>query len=451
MRPHRRKLRGAALGATVSLLLTLVPLLVRADEPGAAVTLQTTTHGNVAWSYLATAETLNGETYSRPIPTHRPTSQCGYWGTWQLQKVNQASGERYYIVSIFDSCNNDDQVIPANGTFCANDGSSGASKRPSYCVDLPPRHIPVGLDPSNCMAGAEQYILLDAAVTPSTYDVSKGATLTATTSFADSMQQLLDERFCTDILSWSVVGWTFRWSDGTVSAAPGSGQDPATTTHAVAPQPGPSQDTIASVTAVAHLHIHGTALDFDPAGNIVTVTRDAFVDISNRAGAAGTGAAPVYTPPRLAAGGVAVGQAGDGTMPPLDPAAAAATHLTTLRGRLLDVYPRAVVISPGTESIGGVTVGSSTTTTTAWTYTGGWTDAPPGEGTPPGTSGAPDVPVALQWNHAERMTAAGTPVDEAVPLTITAVTTWPDGHRETETITAPVAVTIWYVGLDYNG
>jgi hypothetical protein len=411
--------------------------------------------GNASYDYLE-SDSLdqNGEAVGDRVSTHRRAAgpSCGLWGTWQLA-TRDRDGNREYIVSIFDSCHDDQQVIPTN-VQCANDGSTDPQKQPSYCMNVAAGHVPVGLAPEDCMANANQYVLLDANLSPTTYDPSQSTELTATPSFQWGTQSFidrLDERFCMDILSWSVVGWTFHWQDGATDAVPGSGHDTPTATHTLAADPSAPARTATDVTVVAHLHIHGRALDFDPSGRIVSVSRDAFVDIANKASASGTGDAPVYTPPVLQAGGIAIGQRGDGTMPPLDASVPAAQHVATIRGRLLDLYPRAVVVSPGTESIGGVMVGTAVTTTLSWEYDGGPTDAPPGSGTPPGATGAGADPVGLQWNHAERLGTHGETVDEAVPLTLHAHTVWPDGHAEDETVTAPVAVTIYYVGVNYEG
>lgn len=450
MARQRRPLIAAVLLGTV---LAWAPVMAATTED-ITVDQQTISDGNATYDYLSSGSVDNlGEKVSHPISTHRRTGPtCGLWGTWQLHSANR-DGERRYVVSIFDGCNSDQQVFPTNIT-CANDGTTGSQKAPSFCETVDPGHIPVGLAPQDCMAGADQYILLDAALNPSTYDPSKSTTLAATPSFvsdSQSFSQLLTERFCTDILTWSVVGWTFKWQDGATQAVPGSGHATPTVTHTLAPDPTQSGATISDVTVVAHLHIHGRALDFNANGDIVAVSRDAFVDISNKATAASTGSAPVYTAPQLQVGGIAVDQSADGSMPAPAPGAPAAVHVATIRGRLLDLYPRVVVITPGVESIGGVPMGAATTTTTSWRYGGGWTDAPPGEGTAPGATGTPADPVQLQWNSAEPLGAQDQPVDVEVPLTVHAHTVWPDGHAEDETLTANVSVTIYFIGLNFEG
>ena len=445
----------------LSLAVAFVALLVQAtahadtSEPSISIDQQTVQAGNITYDYLQSSSTdQNGEESHDHVSTHRRYAgpSCGLWGTWQLH-THDRDGNRQYIVSIFDSCHDDQQVIPTN-VQCANDGNTDPQKQPSYCMDVAAGHIPVGLAPEDCMANADQYVLLNANLTPQTYDPSQSTDLTAAPSFEAGNQSFidrLDERFCTDILSWNVLDWTFRWQDGTTDAVPGHGHDTPTQTHTLAPDPSATGRTATDVTVVAHLHIHGRALDFDSGGNIVSVTRDTFVDISNKAAASGTGLAPVYTPPVLQAGAIAIGQNGDGTIPPFDPSIPAAQHVAAIRGRLLDLYPRAVVASAGTESIGGVVVGTATTTTLSWEYDGGWTDAPSGSGTPPGSTGSTADAVSVQWNHAERLGPHGETVDETVPLTLRAHTVWPDGHAEDETVAAPVAVTIYYVGVNWEG
>jgi hypothetical protein len=266
------------------------------------------------------------------------------------------------------------------------------------------------------------------------------------------MTARLSEGTCIGDLSWTDTAWTMRWSDGAADVQPGSGQQGIIDAHTLPADPTATTQTAqADVTAIAHLHLTGTAIDFDADGNLVTVPRSADVDISNKQFATGVGAGPVYTPPRLAAAAVASGQRGDGSILGLDPAAPALTHADTIRGRLLALYPRALVVSPGTESIDGVTVGEGRSTTIGWTYLGGGTDAPPGEATVPGLAAAASQPVIVQYNHAERLDAHGDPVDELVPLVIQVHTVYPDGHAEDESVSGAITVSIYYTGLQTAG
>ena len=82
-----------------------------------------------------------------------------------------------------------------------------------------------------------------------------------------------------------------------------------------------------------------------------------------------------------------------------------------------------------------------------WTYLGQPTDAPAREATAPDATGPPDRPVAVQWNHAERLDGQRRPVDEEVPLRLLVRTTYPDGHSEDQVVTGSIAVSIYYVGL----
>ena len=216
--------------------------------------------------------------------------------------------------------------------------------------------------------------------------------------------------------------------------------------HTLPGNPAATGPAVTDITAVAHLFIHGTAMDFDNAGNLITVTRDAFVDISNRASANGSGAAPVYTAPQLATGAMAAAQHADGSLPGI-PTTAPKAHLDALYGRLLMVYPRPIILAPGTESIGGVVIGTATTTTSGWTYNGTWTDAPAAQATAPGSHGNPATPITVQWNHAERLDAHGGHLDETIPVSITAVTTYPDGHVQTTSTSAAIPVTIYFIGM----
>src|SRR5580704_12810999 len=246
--------------------------------------------------------------------------------------------------------------------------------------------------------------------------------------------------------------WSMRWSDGAVDARPGSGQQGITDAHLLAPQPaaGDSART-ADVTAVATLHLTGDAVDFDDAGAPTVVHRAADVQISNHRTSTGLLQGAVYTPPQLAVAAVPVGQKGDGTIPPPDPRQPPLAHADTIRGRLLELFPRALVLRPGTETVGGTTVGEASSEVISWTYLGGPTDAPSREATVPDATALPDRPVAIQWNHAERLDAQRRPVDEEVPLRLLIRTTYPDGHAEDQTITGSIAVSIYYVGLMDEG
>jgi hypothetical protein len=146
-----------------------------------------------------------------------------------------------------------------------------------------------------------------------------------------------------------------------------------------------------------------------------------------------------------------VGQAGDGSLPPPDAAAQPAQRAVTIRGRLLAIYPKPIVVQPGVELVGGVEVGRATTVVTGWHYTGGPTDAPAREGTSPGAQGGPSTPVVVQYDHAERTDAIGRPLDEAVPLALTVRTTYPDGAVFESTVNGSIAVAIWYAGLSGTG
>ncbi len=239
-----------------------------------------------------------------------------------------------------------------------------------------------------------------------------------------------------------------RWSDGATDARPGSGQQGITDAHLLAPQPAAGDASrTADVTAVATLHLTGDAVDFDDAGAPTVVHRAADVQISNHRTSTGLLPGAVYTPPSLAVAAVPVGQRGDGSIPPPDPNQPPLTHADTIRGRLLELFPRALVLQPGTETVGGTTIGEATSEVVGWTYLGGPTDAPPREATAPGASAVPDRPVAVQWNHAERLDGQRSPVDEQVPLRLIVRTTYPDGHAEEQTISGSIAVSIYYVGL----
>lgn len=425
-----------------------------ADEP-LTVGLQTQTVGNTAFAYLDARSATDTGVSDRAIPTHH-MSGCRYWSDWTLIRVNAVSHERTYGVMIYDGCNNDAQVFPVPQDIrqgsCNNDDGLYPSSKYSVCPIIPEGHVPAGLPfDRRCEALTEVDTSLLANLAPQVYDPTQPTTLTLSTSFASDMTQRLSEGTCTDVLDWQAISWTLHWSDGAVDHLPASGQAGITKQHTLQPSASASGPQQSDVTVVAHLHVVGQALDFDQSGGLVTRRVDGYVDVSNHDGASGAGAAPVDVPPQLAAGAIAVDQAGDGSMSAPDPGAPPQRRAVTIRGRLLDLYPRPIAIRPGVEMVDGAEVGRATSTVVTWTYTGATTDAPPGEGTTPGARGGPGTPIAVQYDHAERTDALGRPVDETVPVTMLVRTTYPDGTVLDTQLQGDIDVAIWYAGLTQTG
>ena len=416
------------------------------------VSLNTVVERNIAWDYLTLSSNSFAGLDRHVVPTRRVSAYC-YYSQWRLILANPVSHERRYGVLIYDACNEDKQVFPVptdpRQGSCNNDDAIFESARYSVCPIIAPGHLPVGLSRGRaCNAEAIASTALQAALTPSTYDASRPTLLTLTTSFGSDFLYRLREGTCTDVLDWQDIGWTLRWSDGAADTVAGSGQSGITASHTL-PAASAGGTRAADVTAIAHLHISGEAMDFDADGNLVTVPRDAYVDIGNHQDANGLGAAPVYTPPQLALVGRAAAQLGDGSVGSPDPQPM--RHLTTIRGRLLDIYPDVAVIRPGTESIDGVVIGDSRSVTSQWTYLGGRTDAPTPDATAPGAAGSPTTPVGVQWNHAERLDANSQPIDEQVPLRLQVNITYPDGHVDRTTLSGDLPVSIYYPALADSG
>lgn len=433
-----------------------VPLGVEADAPQIGLRVEMTTQvvGNTAHDALQITSENRGVVSSHLVPTRHITAHC-YWSDWTLIRMNSVSHDRTYGVYIYDGCNHDAQVFPVPSNIrqgsCNNDDGLYPSAKYSVCPIIAQGHVPAGLPfDRRCEALTEVDTSLLVDLSPPTYDSTKPATLTVAASFASDMTQRLSEGTCSDVLDWRVTAWTLRWSDGTVEHLPGTGQDGISRQHALPPTAngGPQQSDL---TVVAHLHVIGQALDFDQSGNTVVRNVDGYVDVSNHDGATGAGSAPVDVPPQLAAGAVAVGQSGDGTLPQPDTASQPQARAVTLRGRLLALYPQAIVIRPGIELVDGAEVGRATTTVIGWTYTGQGTDAPPPQGTPPGAHGDAATPIVVQYDHAERTDARGAPIDETVPLTMLVRTRYPDGTVLDTTLSGDIHVAIWYAGLTQTG
>lgn len=420
------------------------------------VDLNTVSAGNTAFAYLSAHQTTEGIDQGQNIRTREPTNNCGLWSHWVLIKVNAVSRRRYYGVYIYDSCNNDQQVFPVVDTSfnpCNNDDQIYASARYSMCPSVPKGTVPAGLPfVQTCGALTEASITLNATLTPQSYDATTSTPFKLTTSFSADATSILSEMTCSDVVDWHVNSWSIHWPDNTDGAQPGSAHDGISAAHTVPGDPAQRHHQTADVTVIAHLSVTGRAYDIDDNGNLViTPAQTRLLDVSNDKSANGFGAPPVYVPPQLEAGALGALQNGDGSLPHPDPTQSPSSHLNAIRGRLLDIFPRAMVIRPGAESIGGVSVGESHTRVLGWTYTGGPTDAPPGEATPNGAHGTPAEPIAVQYNHAERLDAQRQPVDEQVPVSIQMRTTWPDGHIQDSSVLGSIAVTIYYIGLDDPG
>ena len=412
--------------------------------------LRTQSVGNEAFGWAEVGVGGVVQTTSQAAPPRQGTASC-YYTAWRLISVNAATHVRRYGVFLYNACDQDRQVFPVitspNMDTCFNDDAMFPSGKPSFCVRFDPQTVPAGLPfDATCMALAETAVGLHADLQPPAYDPTQPAALTATTSFSTDFTSLLSDATCSDVIDWRVTAWQLRWPDGHVDSLPGAGQQGVTQQHTVQPQPGASGPQTADVTAIAHLHITARAVDFDAAGQPFVRTLSGDVVVSNRASATGIGAAPQYTPPTITVAALAAVQNADGTLP--SPTGAAAAHADAVRGRLLALLPSALVTTPGSESVGGVVVGTARTQLLGWTYTGPPTDAPSGEGTPPQATGSPGDTVVEQWNHAERIDPGGSPVDELVPLILSVRTVYPDGHVETTTVTGAIAVTIHYAGLD---
>lgn len=449
--------RKSKLVALCSVLVALTPLLANAGQSAItlSVALISQQVGNTAHDYLEVTSEGNFVTASQAVPTRRGTRYC-YWSDWTLIRINAVSHERTYGVSIYDGCNNDVQVFPVPQDIrqgsCNNDDALYPSGKYSVCPIIPEGHVPAGLPfDRRCEALTEVDTSLLANITPQTYDPTQPTTLTLTTSFASDMAQRLSEGTCTDVLDWQAISWTLHWSDGSVDHLPASGQAGITKEHTLRPSATASGPQQSDVTVVAHLHVVGQALDFDQSGNLVVRNVGGYVDISNHEGASGAGAAPVDVPPQLATGAIAVDQSGDGSMPQPDSGAPPQQRAVTIRGRLLQVFPRPIVIRPGIETVDGAEVGRATSAVVGWTYDGATTDAPPGEGTEPGARGGPQTPVTVQYDHAERTDALGRPVDESVPVTMLVRTTYPDGAVLDTQLSGAIDVAIWYAGLSQTG
>src|SRR5581483_10210187 len=164
-------------------------------------------------------------------------------------------------------------------------------------------------------------------------------------SLASQFQRLVSDQACSDALSWSIDKWTVQWPEGATQSFGGTGQSPLAATHDASPQPGVAEMLSGDALVTAVVHVRGIVLDFDSAGNIVQRASDVDVVISSRASTGVT-----YVPPVLNVGAEAIGQAGDATVASVySVPIAASSHVDAIRGRLLTLYPRALINQRGEE------------------------------------------------------------------------------------------------------
>jgi hypothetical protein len=297
------------------------------------------------------------------------------------------------------------------------------------------------MDPTQCRSSAEANSYLSVSLAPPNYDPIVPSQLQLSTQFLNGFAQGLSDGTCTSAVSWDVTGWTVQWPDGQTQNYPGWGQQPLNASYTTLP----NQAGIGQAVATAHVHVHGIFQDFDAAGNLFLNQGDTTIDVTNSTAAV----AAQYVPPVMQVGAIGEGQHADGWFdPPLG--ATPAIHVNTTYGRLLELFPRPVIVTPGYELIAGVNQGQATTTAISWTFLGPVTDTPVRDTTWPGTTMPVGSFLYVQYNHAERIGPTG-PQDETVRFTETVQSTYPDGTVRTDAVTGSIAVTIYYVGLNFTG
>ena len=413
-------------------------------------TLATRTVGSTAFIWTNVTDTLTG---NQSTVTTRSGNVCGYWSVWRLIAVNQVTHARRYAQFIYDGCDGDRLIVPiptdAANLSCNNDDNLYRSARYSLCIWVPPSAVPAGeAFDQNCMALAETAVSLHADVTP---NPAAPASFAVSTSFSTDFQQRLSEATCSDVLSWRVTAWELQWPDGAVDTKPGSAQQGITDVHTLKTGPPPDPTTV-HVIARAHLHITAQAVDFDSNANPYVRTMAADIVVSNDASALAGAGTPTYTAPQLHAAAICEMQAPDGTLQPYRPTDPLDSSCQVMRGRLDQVYPQVDVVRPGAELLNGVDIGTARSVLTGWTYMGTATDAPARYATNPGDTGPAGVPINVQWNHASRIDESHpVPIPEQVPFRASVLTTYPDGHTDTETVSGSIPVTIFYVGLNFTG
>jgi len=384
----------AALGVTTSVALGI-------DDVEVTVDTWTSDTGRAYVGVRAGGE------WSIPAQSESADVSCDtYYGRWRLMGVAQP-WYRQYWVSLF-ACADDEPINP------------GA-----------PVNVVVGDQPAIGLT-AEAYgdlsLYLAVEVAPASAPAGTQRTVSArlTGAWVDALSGYLAAYV--DRASLRITGWTVDFGDGSIEQHPADPADPfaLSVSH--------TYEAAGEFTAIVIAHLSGEAYAafFAPGGAPAERVEPFVLDIANSA--AGIGALTIeYTDPVVTVGA----SPSSPTAPtPVGPADDGSTALWWPRGLRCELYPRAIVVTEGTMTSGGLTLGSGTTRLVGYRYTAGANDA--SVPTPSGRYSA-EAPIRIQWD---------TPLPDgaayAVRLELELETTYPDGTVLTSTASGTVEVTVVY-------
>lgn len=330
-----------------------------------------------------------------------------YYGRWELMGTAQPAS-RHYWVWLY-RCADDERVnVDAPVTVAIDGGRPGIGITAAAYGDLS-LFLAVGVEPASAPAGTERMV---------------SARLTG--AWVDALSGYLAAHIDRDALR--ITGWTVDFGDGVVEDHPPDPDAPETLSV-------PHTYTAAGqFEAVVTAHVAGEAYAafFTPGGLPAERVEPFSLDISNRA--AGIGAVAIeYADPVVIVGASPSSPTGP---TPVGPADDGSTVLWWPRGLLSEFHPRAIVVSEGTMTSGGVVLGSGTTRLVGYRYIAGVNDAsaPTRAGRYPAGE-----PIRIQWD-----TPLAGGASYPVRLELELETTYPDGTVRTSIAAGTVEVTVVY-------
>lgn len=329
-----------------------------------------------------------------------------YYGRWELMGVAQPAF-RHYWVWLY-RCADDERVnvdAPVNVAIDGGRPAIGISAEAYGDLSL---YLSVAVEPASAPAGTERIVRGRLAG-----------------EWADALTGYLAAHV--DRASLRVTGWTVDFGDGTVEQHPPDPDDPEALAVAH------THEEAGEFEAIVTAHVAGEAYGafFAPGGVPAERVEPFALDISNSAG--GGAVAVEYTAPVVTVGASPSSPMGP---TPVDPVDDGSVALWWPRGLLCELHPRAIVVSEGLMTSGGVVLGTGTTRLVNYRYTAAINDA--SAPTPSGTYAA-GQPIRIQWD-----TPLAGGASYPVGLELELETTYPDGTVRTTTAAGTVEVTVVY-------
>jgi len=347
---------------------------------------------------------VNDSSSSFPAPSGLG-HQSPYYATWTRQPLGMNTCPWIWVVYVFDRATNQQvNALPPSapqpnfGTttwFCASPSATPVEEPPvteaSARLDLDLR---VALSPSRPIAGTPAVL---------------SARLTS------SLTQDLNLYLNMAIQEWSVSTWSVDFGDGSGAVLRGGASNSLDLSHTYSSAGNLDAKVVASITG------HAEAARYDRYGNVSLVRQPFSVEIGNDTLAtASARPARTYLPPVAA---VRVSPALDASPDPTS----SFLHVEALRGALTTFSLHLLVIREAEIRSGTALVGIGKSRLIRWRYDGPVSEAPAGSATVPGRLQEASVPLRLQWNEPDRISAKQLQ-DYVIPLTLYVETRFQDGH-----------------------